>query len=552
LSSYIFTNKGIFLKKNFKDNNNIKQIVPIFNEDKRRINRRKIYIPVINLYKSYLLLFSVAIIENFDYNKSLNSVINEDEVIKYHLNIMALKIILNTKLQSEDLFVPKEFVSFKDEELKKIRDMNLTRRVILESRITSWIYCVDDYKFSEPKHFLSLSEYHSNYFFNMRNLILDNIKTNIDNFYHKVKINLDNNKNIFMESVRKFNAVNIKINSLINIRDGTPTSGSGVLSNWVTKISEHIKNSLSVLFRSCRDIKDIYIPCFFDEIAFAKKSIEYEFIGKVIGICFSNTNCILDVEFADYVYDILLAKEVNLDEFIRHEFFYYFDGINNLSMDIETVKNRFKLYHLCYNNETKTYEINESEVISDKDKLTSIAGNEDIYIKIEETMINLISRYLVNPIEKMRNGLLQIVDLDILSLFTDPKEFKKIISGDKNIDVKEWRKLTHVSYIYKETDCDDIVNLLKKTEELFWEIIDESDNSIRKKLMRYWAAVSNLPLDKSIESFYELNIWYRGIQIEAYTCFRILDIPATNDKEMLRTFIKIITETNENLTFNMI
>ncbi|KAF7675941.1 hypothetical protein TCON_2701, partial [Astathelohania contejeani] len=41
LSSYIFTNKGIFLKKNFKDNNNIKQIVPIFNEDKRRINRRK-------------------------------------------------------------------------------------------------------------------------------------------------------------------------------------------------------------------------------------------------------------------------------------------------------------------------------------------------------------------------------------------------------------------------------------------------------------------------------------------------------------------------------
>ncbi|KAF7674358.1 E3 ubiquitin-protein ligase pub2 [Astathelohania contejeani] len=309
---------------------------------------------------------------------------------------------------------------------------------------------------------------------------------------------------------------------------------------------------MNVLFRSSRDTEDIYIPYFFDEIAFNRKSIEYEFIGKVIGICFSNTNCIFDIEYADYVYHILLAKEVNLDEFIMHEFFYYFDDINNLSLDIETVKDQFMLYSWCYNNETKTYEINESEVISDKDELTSIAENGVISINIKEKIINLISRYLVEPIEKMRNGLLQIVDLDILSLVTDSKVFKKIISGDKNIDVKKWRKLTHVSYIYQETDCDDIVDLLKKTEELFLELIDESDNSARKKLMRYWAAASNLPFDESIKSFYKLKICYKGKQIEAHTCFRRLDIPATNDKEMLRTFIKIITETNENFTFNMI
>ncbi|KAF7671360.1 E3 ubiquitin-protein ligase ptr1, partial [Astathelohania contejeani] len=100
-------------------------------------------------------------------------------------------------------------------------------------------------------------------------------------------------------------------------------------------------------------------------------------------------------------------------------------------------------------------------------------------------------------------------------------------------------------------DCDDIVDLLKKTEELFWELIDESDNSARKKLMRYWAAVSNLPLDKSIKSFYKLKICYKEEKIQAHTCFKQLVIPATEDKEMLRTFIKIITETNENLTFNM-
>ncbi|KAF7674357.1 hypothetical protein TCON_2734, partial [Astathelohania contejeani] len=234
LSSYIFTNKGIFLKKNFKDNNNIKQIVPIFNEDKRRINRRKIYIPVINLYKSYLFLFSVAIIENSHFIKSSNNVINQDEVMKYHLNMMALKLILRTKLELENLFVLEEFVLFKDEQLKKIRDMDLIKSVISRCHLTCWIYLNNIYNFNESKHFLLLSEYYSNYFFNMRKFVLNNLKTYI------VEINLDNNENIFMESVRKFNTVNIKINSYINIMDGTPASGLGVLSNWVTKISEHI------------------------------------------------------------------------------------------------------------------------------------------------------------------------------------------------------------------------------------------------------------------------------------------------------------------------
>ncbi|KAF7678785.1 putative E3 ubiquitin-protein ligase TOM1 [Astathelohania contejeani] len=542
LSHYTFTNKGIFFKQDFNDNNNIKRIIPIITNLKIEDNENEKNLIFIDFYKFYLLLFSINIIESYN-------IINTDKVSKHHCIIIALKLYLRTKLQQRNLFIPKEINIFDDEDLEKIRDEKYFNIFLyIGSRLDE---CIDDYKFRESEHFLSLSEYYSNYFFNMRNFILDNIKTDMDYFHHKVTINLDKNKNIFMESVRKFDSVNIKINSYINIKDGTPATGDGVLSSWMTKISEHIKNSMNVLFRSSRDTEDIYIPYFFDEIAFNQKSIEYEFIGKVIGICFSNTNCILDVEFAGYVYDILLAKEVNLDEFIMYEFFYYFDNFNNLSLDIETVEDQFTVPLCYYNNVTKKYKIDDSEVILDKDELTSIVENGVISIQIKEKIKNLISRHLVEPIKKMREGLLQIVDLDILSLFTDSKEFKKIISGDKTIDVKKWRKLTHVSYIYQETDCDDIVDLLKKTEELFWELIDESDNSARKKLMRYWAAVSNLPFDKSIKSFYELKICYKGKKIEAHTCTRQLDIPATKDKEMLSTFIKIITETNENLTFNI-
>ncbi|KAF7674885.1 E3 ubiquitin-protein ligase SMURF2 [Astathelohania contejeani] len=256
----------------------------------------------------------------------------------------------------------------------------------------------------------------------------------------------------------------------------------------------------------------------------------------MIRIAFNNDDVIFPLEVADFIYEILLDKQKEMEPFIRREFHYLFTGEPNSYVDKEI--------YIVDINEDKNFFIEEVKLFSD----VAIPKCEGI----QKYIVKKIIKYLIKPVNEIKKGFLKIVDEFKIKSFESKDELKQKIFGDPNLDVCKSRSLTRVVNNGDEERCN-------KTKEYFWNYLERCTSKKRKEIFKYWTAQSNLLSAYTNEKPFSMKIGYENEvdnangELLSYTCFKRMNIPCVNDVTKFENIFddRVISTKQENENFNI-
>ncbi|KAF7684639.1 E3 ubiquitin-protein ligase SMURF2 [Astathelohania contejeani] len=475
----------------------------------------------IDIKKTYLFLMAIKFIEN-------DNIANINEKCKSYY--LCIKLILRNELKINELFIPKEF-----------DDINVLSTIYIENYDFIFsqnfvLECINNYLidlFNNTRHKVSLWEYYNRfttykayYLYNLR--FASSISLYIDNRYDLI------NKGIrtLDEMIKKHKLMCfIPYNIYFSIEDASGAVGIGVMRNWIDNIASSILKDKKYLLMKSNIDNSKYITYSYTKNAFKTKEKEFEFIGRMLGLAY-RLGILFPIEFADYIYEILLnGKSKNIKKHIESEFSYYFNIQNLKDFNREN-------FAFCAVDMSE----NDDELIFN-DTIDLIEGYSRENIKSIEVLKNIIlfriGCYIMEPVVKMRNGMNTfIVPMETTDGSID--EFKKRIFGNSNVDVRAWKELTVIK------DCKNNTDNAIKTVNIFWKFVESLSVDDRKKLLKFWTGSSNLPIidvQANNNKLFTLVIGDgdNNSYPKAHTCINELyNIPYVDNEEYFKTKFDMI------------
>ena len=385
------------------------------------------------------------------------------------------------------------------------------------------------------------------FFFKKRIWFMNYILTHITNVINENPILVINRKNILEESFNQFMTtkdLNLKEPIQIHFVDEVANDAGGVYREWYSCLFKEIFNSKNKLF-----IENTNNACFngtyliypkYDNM----KMDYYEFFGKLAAkALIDNVNIseILNRTLLNY----LKGEKVVLDDMK----YFDLDIYNSLKKinDIEDINSNdiFKDFKFVWNIKDENGKYKEIELIPGGSKINLNNDNKKLFIE-KIIYVETLMRY-EEQIKRMRNGFLSLFGEEI-NIFK-PEEFDFLISGQRTIDLEDWKKNT----IYKGH-----YNANHQTIIFFWQVLSElsqhdlfifyffctssthvpidgfnSLKGVNNKIQKFTIEPKlSLILDESGENKFKL--------IEAKTCFNRIYLPEYGSIEEMRKAIDII------------
>jgi len=178
------------------------------------------------------------------------------------------------------------------------------------------------------------------------------------------------------------------------------------------------------------------------------------------------------------------------------------------------------------------------------------AGGADIFVNDDNKIeyIHLVADYKLNrqinrQVIAFRNGLSNVIDLELLRLFNF-NEFQFLISGsDECIDVEDWKMHTVYAGVYSE-HSPVIIN--------FWRVVESFDDEQRRKLLKFVTSRSRTPLFGFKNLIPNFAIHSSGSELRlptASTCMNLLKLPPIEEFDTLKE--KIICAIESDAGFEL-
>ena len=385
------------------------------------------------------------------------------------------------------------------------------------------------------------------FFFKKRIWFMNYILTHITNVINENPILVINRKNILEESFNQFMTtkdLNLKEPIQIHFVDEVAHDAGGVYREWYSCLFKeffNIKNKLFIENNNNACFKGTYlIYPKYDNM----KMEYYEFFGKL------GAKALIDNVNISEILNRIVLNYLRGDKVVLDDMKYYdLDLYNSLKQinEIEDINSNdsFKEFKFVWNLKDENGNIKEVELIPGGSKISLSNENKNLFIE-KIIYVETLMRY-EEQIKRMRKGFLSLFGEEI-NIFK-PEEFDFLISGQRTIDLKDWKKNTIYKGHYNENN---------QTIKYFWQVLSElsqndlfifyffctssthvpldgfnSLKGINNKIQKFTIEPKlNLILDESGENKFKL--------IEAKTCFNRIFLPEYGTIEEMRKAIDII------------
>ena len=385
------------------------------------------------------------------------------------------------------------------------------------------------------------------FFFKKRIWFMNYILTHITNVINENPILVINRKNILEESFNQFMTtkdLNLKEPIQIHFVDEVAHDAGGVYREWYSCLFKeffNIKNKLFIENNNNACFKGTYlIYPKYDNM----KMEYYEFFGK-LGAKALIDNVNISEILNRIVLNYLRGEKVVLDDMKYYDLDLYNSLIQINEIEDINSNDSFKEFKFVWNLKDENGNIKEVELIPGGSKISLSNENKNLFIE-KIIYVETLMRY-EEQIKRMRNGFLSLFGEEI-NIFK-PEEFDFLISGQRTIDLEDWKKNTIYKGHYNENN---------QTIKYFWQVLSElsqndlfifyffctssthvpldgfnSLKGINNKIQKFTIEPKlNLILDESGENKFKL--------IEAKTCFNRIFLPEYGTIEEMRKAIDII------------
>ena len=387
----------------------------------------------------------------------------------------------------------------------------------------------------------------SEHFFKKRIWLMNYIMNHFPNTNDENPILVINRKNILEESFNQFMTtkdLNLKEPIQIHFVDEVAHDAGGVYREWYSCLFKeffNIKNKLFIENNNNACFKGTYlIYPKYDNM----KMEYYEFFGKL------GAKALIDNVNISEILNRIVLNYLRGDKVVLDDMKYYdLDLYNSLKQinEIEDINSNdsFKEFKFVWNLKDENGNIKEVELIPGGSKISLSNENKNLFIE-KIIYVETLMRY-EEQIKRMRNGFLSLFGEEI-NIFK-PEEFDFLISGQRTIDLEDWKKNTIYKGHYNENN---------QTIKFFWQVLSELNQNdlfifyffctssthvpldgfnslkgINNKIQKFTIEPKlNLILDESGENKFKL--------IEAKTCFNRIFLPEYGTIEEMRKAIDII------------
>ena len=331
-----------------------------------------------------------------------------------------------------------------------------------------------------------------------------------------------NRQNILEDSFRQFATTkefNISRPIKIFFIDEVASDEGGVYRDWYTCLFKSIFSKEKKLFKennnNCLE-KNTYM--FYPKYKGMKLEY-YEFIGKLFTKALVDMMNIINYQINLTIIKQFLKKDINLEDMQYYDMDLYksllfIKNEKNIENNEELKDMRFTWIIRDENNNRK-----EVELIPNGRNIKLNENNKNIFI--EKVIYQEITRPYEEQINYFRKGLLIMLDDEVRNIFSID-EFKFILSGQAEINIKDWKENT----IYKG-DFNEQHPVIK----MFWECIEALNKTQLEKFIEFVTGCSSIPLD----GFGNLKGMGGNIMkftIEPYICFSAED-PYTSEFRLI-------------------
>ena len=385
------------------------------------------------------------------------------------------------------------------------------------------------------------------FFFKKRIWLMNFIVTNMSHINIDNPILVINRKNILEESFNQFMTtkdLNLKEPIQIHFVDEVAHDAGGVYREWYSCLFKEIFNSKNKLF-----IENTNNACFngtyliypkYDNM----KMDYYEFFGKLCA-----KSLIDNVNISEILNRTVLIY-LRGDKIILDDMKYYdLDLYNSLIQinEIEDINSNdsFKEFKFVWNLKDENGNIKEIELIPGGSNISLSNENKNLFIEkiiYVETLMRCEEQ-----IQRLRKGFLSLFGEEIKIFKIE--EFDFLLSGQRTIDLEDWKKNTIYKGHYNENN---------QTIKYFWQVLSELSQNDLFIFYFFCTSSTHVPLDGfnslkgvnnkiqkfTIEPKLSLILDESGENtfklIEAKTCFNRIFLPEYGTIEEMRKAIDII------------
>lgn len=253
----------------------------------------------------------------------------------------------------------------------------------------------------------------------------------------------------------------------------------------------------------------------------------YFFLGRILGKAIQ-CKILSSLKFAMFfLQKILIIKSKSMDTRLDIDYLVSLD--HEVYKNLLSLKDSERIEDLELNFALDSAEFGETKTTELKPGGTEIFVNDDNKIEY----IHLVADYKLNKqinrqVIAFRNGLANVIDLELLRLFNF-NEFQYLISGsDEKIDVRDWMNYTVYAGVYS-SECSVIIN--------FWKVVESFTDDQRRKLLKFVTSRSRTPLFGFKNLIPNFAIHSSGSEERlptASTCMNLLKLPPIEDFELLK------------------
>ncbi|KAF7678795.1 Ubiquitin-protein ligase E3A [Astathelohania contejeani] len=293
----------------------------------------------------------------------------------------------------------------------------------------------------------------------------------------------------------------------------------GIRKEYFQLLSEQITNN-DRLFDVQNNVLWIKMDRNSDTKLSSELLMEYEIIGKIIGIAFYN-DIVLNIPFPKYFFKMLLKKTPEFKDLIDIYPDEYHSLCQLLKYNNDELKALEQNFVVPYLVEGKGF---HHCLIENGEKTFVNADNINLFVQKYTEFLLIIS--IKDKLNSIKKGFHSVIKLKSINDFHS-NELEKIIMGTEYIDVDAIKKYAQYSGY---SDNDPMV-------KYFWDIFKDYSIEDKKKLLQFITGNDRIPISgpESINMIIIRNGCDTDRLPSSQTCFNTILIPEYSSKEKLKS-----------------
>ncbi|KAF7683346.1 E3 ubiquitin-protein ligase TOM1-like [Astathelohania contejeani] len=225
---------------------------------------------------------------------------------------------------------------------------------------------------------------------------------------------------------------------------------------WLYYLIKEIFDNNYLIF----DNDEHFMSIIFCKNNFMNKKAYFKFLGRIIGLSIYK-NVAIPLIFKDIVYNLLLNNKISDDEILDK-----FEKVRFDTIQIQKYAKVIIEYEILYN---KMYTNKKIELCK------NIKLNEDDIEKYKKFYLKKIKENLILIVKAIRSGVLNIINKNAFNNIKDICILKKLISGNRKINIENWKIKTIYVDGWKKKD---------NTIKWFWEFVEDCEEKDLIELLR--------------------------------------------------------------------